>query len=197
MDRQTISLVIIALNEEKNIRRVIERHKKYFNEVLIALDSRTSVSDKTWQIANDAGVIPTVFYWADSFSDFRNEAALQAKGDWIFMLDCDEECTQDLLDNLQKMVNQTNIDGYLFPRKNVYTTPPENYPDLQLRLYRRKYKWTGRVHEVIDKQIPQNKISRSIFHIIHHKQGKTTEQIGEQQEKYRRLLKMEARKENE
>ncbi|KKL11525.1 hypothetical protein LCGC14_2544940, partial [marine sediment metagenome] len=59
MGSQTVSLVIIALNEEKNIRRVIERHKKYFNEVLIALDSRTSVSDKTWQIANDAGVIPT------------------------------------------------------------------------------------------------------------------------------------------
>ena len=190
MDRQTVSLVIIALNEEKNIRRVIEKHKKYFDEVLIVIDERTT--DKTCRIAYDAGVNTFVNVWRDSFSTFRNEAAFQAKGDWIFMLDADEFCSRELLDNLQLMINnELTIDGYRFPRKNIYIDPPENYPDLQLRLYRRKYKWTGRVHEIIDKQLPQDKISRSIFHIIHHKEGKTTEQIGKQHEEYQRLLKLE------
>ncbi len=187
---QTVSLVIIALNEEKNIRRVIEKHKKYFDDVVIALDSRTT--DKTWQIANSMQITPIILGWCDSFSDFRNGATSHAKGDWIFMLDADEFCSRELLDHLQLMINnELTIDGYRFPRKNVYTAPPENYPDLQLRLYRRKYKWTGRVHEIIDKQLPQDKISRSIFHIIHHKEGKTTEQIGKQHEEYQRLLKLE------
>lgn len=186
---QTVSLVIIVLNEEKNIQRVIEQHKKYFDEVLVAIDSRTT--DSTEAVALSCGAKTVLLDWCDSFSDARNRAADHAAGDWIFMLDADEECSQGLLDSIHLMVNQTVIDGYLLPRKNVYTDPPENYPDLQLRLYRRKYKWQRRVHEVIDRSIPQDRIFRSPFDLIHHKLGKTQEQLGKQHEEYQRLLKLE------
>ncbi len=85
--RPTISLAIIAKNEEKNLPRLLKSVEGCFDEIVVV---DTGSTDKTVQIAKDAGCLVHHFEWVNSFCKARNFAFSKCTQDYICWLDCDD-----------------------------------------------------------------------------------------------------------
>jgi glycosyltransferase involved in cell wall biosynthesis len=86
--RPVVSAVVIALNAGPTIGRALASVCGLVNELVVAVDSRTT--DRTREIALEAGARVVALEWRDSFAEARNEAMGHATGEWILMLDADE-----------------------------------------------------------------------------------------------------------
>ncbi len=139
-----ISATIITFNEEKNIRRAIESVK--WTDEIIVVDSEST--DKTCKIAECLGAKVITQKWL-GFSKQKQFAVDNAKNDWIFSLDADEEVSEKLRDKIKQirdLPENGRADGYKIPRLSFYMNRPIRhsgwYPDRQLRFFNRnKGKW--------------------------------------------------------
>lgn len=136
---QKISVVLAVFNEEKNLRDCLGSVKDFAWEIIV-VDGGSE--DQTIEIAKEfnAAVIktdnPPVFHIN------KNKAIDAAKGDWVLQLDADEVVTNELAEEIKRVINsKADINGYWIPRKNFflgrYLTKGGQYPDYTLRLYRR------------------------------------------------------------
>lgn len=85
--RPTISLALIAKNEEKNIRRLLNSVEGCFDEIVLV---DTGSFDKTKEIALEYGCKVYDFLWVDSFCKARNFAFSKATCDFIMWMDLDD-----------------------------------------------------------------------------------------------------------
>ena len=91
MSFPTITLAVIAKNEEKNINRLLDSVEGCFDEIVF-ID--TGSTDKTRQIAVDRGCSVYDFVWVNSFCKARNFAFSKATCDYIAWFDLDD-CLSD------------------------------------------------------------------------------------------------------
>ena len=150
-----ISAYIIAYNEAAKIRAAIESIN-WADEVLV-VDSHST--DGTTEIAQSMGskIIQVPFI---GFGDLRNQAIAACAYDWIFSLDADERCTDEVRDEVLSIIQSDNpSDAYYIPRKNFFMgrwiKHSGYYPDYrQPQLFRKgtlKYKFDP-VHEGFELQ---------------------------------------------
>ncbi len=157
MQKLPLSLVIITLNEEKNIERCINS-VPFASEVVI-LDSGSQ--DRTRELAQKNSKelgIDFVFQeqsWLGYGLQKRKVTAL-AKHDWILNLDADEALSPELALEIQKRFAQLNPQtAHLLPRKSFHLgrwiLHGGWYPDRQLRLYHRRFfNWSeDSIHEKV------------------------------------------------
>lgn len=86
-DLPTISVCIIAKNEEKNLSELLPLLKDF--EEVIVVD--TGSVDKTKEVAGSFGNVKVYdFPWNNNFSDARNESLKYATMDYCIWLDCDD-----------------------------------------------------------------------------------------------------------
>lgn len=83
-----ISLCMIVKDEEKMLRKCLESVQKYVAEIIV-ID--TGSTDNTVEIAKGFGAKVIDFEWVNDFSKARNESIRHAKGDWILVVDADEQ----------------------------------------------------------------------------------------------------------
>ena len=149
-----LSVVIITLNEEKNIARCIKSVAPIADEILV-LDSYSSDNTKT--ICHELGVT-FVEHPFDNFVAQKNFADQTARYNHILSLDADEELSEELLASIKKVKANFEADAYEFNRLNNYCGKWIKhsgwYPDRKLRLYdRTKGRWGGvKIHEKIEMQ---------------------------------------------
>jgi len=132
--------------------------------------------------------------------EWRNLLIDQSSGDWILVLDPDEyldhEAQRSILEiknGLSLMAKDPEYVGVVFPRKNYERTKDGNYaymvnyPDLQLRFFKRgEVYWTGKVHEMPRLKDPSKKLIRAVRgHIIHNKFHETMNEWWRKFELYR------------
>jgi glycosyltransferase involved in cell wall biosynthesis len=98
--RPTLSVAIITLNEEANLRRTLES-VKWADEIVI-VDSGST--DRTCDIARDYGAKVFVEPWK-GFAAQKNSALDKCTSDWILSLDADEEVSPELRDELRSKLN--------------------------------------------------------------------------------------------
>jgi glycosyltransferase involved in cell wall biosynthesis len=110
-----ISVYIIAFNEVEKIRDCINT-VLWADEIILA-DSHST--DGTSEIAIELGakVVNIPF---NGYGDLRNQAITHCNGEWIFSLDSDERCTEEVRDEILKLVENASHDIYLVPRKNFF-----------------------------------------------------------------------------
>jgi glycosyltransferase involved in cell wall biosynthesis len=144
-----VSVVIITLNEEKNIGRCLDSVKEIADEIII-VDSFST--DNTEIIAKTKGAI----FIKNKFEDYvkQHEFADQhATYDYILTMDADEMLSDDLQESIRNTKKYWKHDGYSMNRITNYCGKWIKhsgwYPDIKLRLYdRRKGKWVGqKIHE--------------------------------------------------
>ena len=162
-----LSVTIITLNEEANIRRTLE--SIMWADEIIVLDSGST--DRTMAICREfTGKV----YHQDwlGFSGQKNAAIDRATGDWILSLDADEPIEPELAAEIRTiMASPDAYDGYRVPRKTFFLGKWIQhggwYPDDNLRLFRRgKGRFGERaVHEAIK---VQGTIGRTAHAIEHH-----------------------------
>lgn len=144
-----LSVVIITLNEEKNIARCLESVVGIADEIVI-VDSWST--DRTKEIAEAFGVrfLTNKF---DGYVNQKNFADAQSKYDHILSLDADEVLSDELRASIKQEKQNWSADGYTLNRLTNYAGKWVHhcgwYPDKKLRLYdRRKGKWSGLIiHE--------------------------------------------------
>jgi len=131
-----ITANIITLNEENNIRAVIESVQEVCDEVLV-IDSLSS--DKTCEIAISLGakVIKQEY-----LGDGQQKAfgAPLAKHDWILSIDADERLDVNAIEAIKKLdLKNTDYDAFSFARKTYIGKEFIKlwYPDRVTRLYNR------------------------------------------------------------
>jgi glycosyltransferase involved in cell wall biosynthesis/tetratricopeptide (TPR) repeat protein len=87
-----LTVCVIAKNEEQFIAQCLTSVKAIAHQIVLV---DTGSSDRTVEIAKSLGAEVHAFAWGDDFSAARNAALEQATGDWILMLDADEELPAD------------------------------------------------------------------------------------------------------
>ncbi len=87
MNRNTVSLCLIARDEEATIGMAIKSVLALVDEVIVA---DTGSSDNTRIIAEGYGAQVLDVPWVDDFSAARNAALDRATSKWVLVLDADE-----------------------------------------------------------------------------------------------------------
>lgn len=140
----SLSVVIITLNEERNIARCLESVKDIADEILV-VDSGST--DQTESICRHYGVrwIHQPFL---GYIEQKNFASLQAAQEWVLSLDADEALDDTLRKSVFEAMQQTTATAYTMNRLTNYCGHWVRhggwYPDRKLRLYPRGVGgWTG------------------------------------------------------
>ncbi|MGZ3809615.1 MAG: glycosyltransferase family 2 protein [Bacteriovorax sp.] len=144
-----ISVVIITLNEEKNLSRCLESVKHIADEIVV-VDSFST--DKTIEIATtyNASIYQEKFL---GYGAQKNSATDKASNNWILALDADEALSKELEQSILEVKSNPEYNVYELSRLNNYCGKWIRhggwYPDKKIRLYdRTKGSWRGeKIHE--------------------------------------------------
>ena len=150
-----ITACLIARDEEGTIGSCLESLSGAVDEIVV-LD--TGSRDRTKRVARRHGARVADFPWVDDFSAARNHALDLARGEWILVVDCDEELSGPSRDRLRETVRDCSADGFsveLVNRESPAALSDSDDADipgarwLALRLFRRDsgIRYRGRIHE--------------------------------------------------
>jgi glycosyltransferase involved in cell wall biosynthesis len=138
----TISVAIVAMDEEANIGRTLASVR--WADEIVLVDSGSK--DRTCEIAHEYGARVIVEPWRGYVAQKQYAIDLCTK-DWVLLLDADEEISPELADEIRaavvnsKIGDPNAISGYWLPRKNLFLgrwiKHGGFYPDPKLRLFRR------------------------------------------------------------
>lgn len=133
-----VSGLIICRNEEKNIEECI-KSILWCDEILI-IDSYSA--DSTLEIAKKYSGNIYQNEWK-GFAEQRKFALTKVNYEWVFSIDADERCTEELKDEIINLLSKDNIpeNGFEIPRKSFFLNKWIKhggwYPNYQLRLFRK------------------------------------------------------------
>ncbi|MEQ9671754.1 glycosyltransferase [Coleofasciculus sp. G2-EDA-02] len=165
-----LSLCMIVKNEIDNLPRCLSSAKPYVDEIIVV---DTGSNDRTPELATEYGAIVSYFEWCDDFAAARNYAISQASGDWILMLDADDELVVESDNFKEEMTKNPETIAYSLTYIEVddqTTMTPlhrlslfRNLPDLR---------YVGRFHELLRYLNPDKKLTQ-ISHldslkVLHH-----------------------------
>ena len=134
-----LSVCMIAHNEEANIGEALESVRGWAGEVIV-VDCESS--DATASIARSLGAEVHSRPNRANLNINKNASFELAHGEWILCLDADEIVPEPLkLEIERRLSGSPEENGFKIPRRNFYFRSPlmhgGNYPDKQLRLFRR------------------------------------------------------------
>lgn len=137
MPRKTLSIAMIAMNEEANLPRTLESVK--WADEIVVVDSGSR--DKTIEIAQSFGA-KTSYRQFGGHGEQKNIALDLCTSDWTLLLDADEVLTPELQKEIQDLLaTEPKYDAYWIPRLNLYfgkwIRHGGFYPDRKLRLFKR------------------------------------------------------------
>ncbi|MBD3310545.1 glycosyltransferase [Candidatus Woesearchaeota archaeon] len=166
----SISLCMIAKDEEQYIEQCLKSAKPLVDEIIITLADDSK--DRTEDIARKYGARIIRHKWNNDFSEERNIGLEQASGEWVLVLDADEVLAQKDLDKIRKITENKEIAGAYFlqrnyledesrpgfnPNRAAYSEEKgKGYADNQiLRLFRNEkdIRFSFRLHETVEPSI--------------------------------------------
>jgi len=145
-----VSLCMIAKNEAQNIGNCLHSVANFVDEVIVV---DTGSTDRTAQIAKKLGAKVYRFEWCDDFAAARNYALQQVKGEWVLVLDADEELELAVISTLKEAIATAEHLVINLTRAEIGTT--RSPYSLVSRLFRRHpdIRFTGFYHELIDHSV--------------------------------------------
>lgn len=159
-----LSVIILTKNEEENIKKVIGSIRELADEIVV-LDSGSE--DRTVEIAKSLGA-KVFFRNFDNFSSQRNYSLSLANGDWILVLDADEEVSKELRKSIKEELKSPHYDCYLINRKTYFLgrfLEHTLYPEWRLRLFKKGcVKYEGELHEVVRCFGKVGKLKGDLYH---------------------------------
>lgn len=123
MTKQTgpfrLSACMMVKDEEANLSRCLQSIQPLIDELIIV---DTGSSDRTIKIAESFGASVYHHPWADDFSLHRNQSIEPATGDWILIIDADEEFifNEDGISYVRETLKSTDEkDAFAVVMKNI------------------------------------------------------------------------------
>lgn len=163
-----ISVVIITLNEERNIGRCIDSVKDIADEIIV-VDSFST--DRTEEICKGK----KVRFVQHKFEDYVKQhifADTLTTHDYILSLDADEALSETLISSIKKAKKDFKENAYTMNRMTNYCGKWIKhcgwYPDIKLRLYHKGTGyWSGlKIHEsfALNKEVSVEHLKGDILH---------------------------------
>lgn len=165
--KQTIGLMMVVRNEAKRIKKCLEWHLPYVEQVVICDQQSDDGTQeiikavlekwgKDWQLISDK-------QWGYCEPSKQKVADLLVT-DWILYVDADETFPKEFLERMHDIVAENNIDGYNFPRNNYF----------DVQVYNNNVpiepKWLSVLHPSKDYQLRLTKRELSVFPVfLHHR----------------------------
>ncbi len=100
-----LSLAMIVQNEAAFLEGCLASVAGLVDEMVIA---DTGSTDNTVEIATQAGAKVITVPWEDDFAVARNQALAATTGDWVLVLDADEQLNILMKDGIEKAINLEN-----------------------------------------------------------------------------------------
>lgn len=144
-----ISAVVHTFNEERNIDRCLS--SLIWVDELIVIDMGST--DNTIRIAKKYQAKVYNHPFTGFVEPARNFGLEKTKGDWIIVLDADEEITPYLKTFLLKTIVEKKADYFRLPRKNIifgrWVRHAGWWPDYQIRFFKRgTVSWKESIHSI-------------------------------------------------
>lgn len=160
-----ISVLILAKNEEHNIRECIQSCS-FAQEVIVIDDFST---DPTVSIAEGLGAKVIQRSMNGDWGGQQTFAIEQASCEWIFFIDADERCTPELCTEIAQVVAQGTPYGYWVKRINHFQHNMVKHgplsPDWVCRLMPKQGSYVeGFVHPKIVHQHEDKKLTHTMLH---------------------------------
>jgi len=146
-----LSVVIITLNEERNIGRCLQSVSGIADDVVV-VDSGST--DRTADICREHGARFISHPWL-GFAETKNFANAQAKYPLILSLDADEALSEQLIASIKGVKDTESFAAFSMNRLTNYCGQWIRhcgwYPDRKIRLFNRSNaRWTGLIiHETL------------------------------------------------
>jgi|YelNatPaOPRAMG01_1025707.scaffolds.fasta_scaffold39083_2 glycosyltransferase involved in cell wall biosynthesis len=114
-----ISSIIIAKNEEQNIKRCIESLLNCIDEIIVLIDSSTI--DKTLEIVKSFEKIKYEVVTWQGYSKTKQYGISLASNNWIFWIDADEAVTPELNNEINELkTSNPSCNAFSIPRKAYF-----------------------------------------------------------------------------
>jgi glycosyltransferase involved in cell wall biosynthesis len=107
-----LSVCLIARNEEAFLGQCLDSIRGLGAQIIVV---DTGSTDRTVEIARQHGAEIHSFAWCDDFSAARNAALAHATGDWILVLDADEELPPASHPALLKAMRKAEVMAWRLP----------------------------------------------------------------------------------
>lgn len=150
MAKPLLSLCVIARNEADNIARCLKSVGSLADEIIVV---DTGSTDDTAEIGQKLGAKVYFQKWQENFALAKNYALAQARGEWILLMDADDELSKDTRKEIPGLLKAKDTDGFLFQTVNLLISGGRaaKVANLQVRLVRNspEFRFQGAVHERI------------------------------------------------
>jgi tetratricopeptide (TPR) repeat protein len=169
--RPTISVCMMVKNEEKNLPRALDSLKDWVDEIIVV---DTGSTDRTIEIAESYGAKIYHHPWENDFSKHRNQSISYATGDWLLIIDADEELDQETAPQLRQLANgPQEVHCYLFELLNDVAAGGKTFV-LHPRMFRNRvgFHYEGIVH---NRPIVLGQVVRTGVRLIHYGYNETPE----------------------
>lgn len=164
--KNSISAILITLNEEQNLKRCLSSIG--FCDEIVVIDGGSS--DKTEEIAKSCGAKFFVEAQWKGFGVQKSIALNRATGTWILSIDADEVVSSELRESIYAAIKQDSFSGFYVNRKTNFLGRWMRfggwYPDRVLRLAKRQtcHFEQAPLHEKLVVQGRTSRLSGDLFH---------------------------------
>ena len=135
MNKTSIAVIMITLNEGHNLPRVLSNLKGWADEIFV-LDSYSQDDTVDICLDNNIEVIQKKF---KGFGDQWNSAlsSFNIKSDWVMKLDPDEVLSEELKKNIIEQISQSQFDGFYLKRRLWFMGKPLPVNQRILRIWKK------------------------------------------------------------
>jgi glycosyltransferase involved in cell wall biosynthesis len=141
---EMISLIFLTWNSADCMEIALESVEGVVGEI-VAIDSFST--DGTIEILKKWNARIFEKELQHSWSELRNFAIEQARGEWIFWLDTDETINDKARAMLPFLAQQNVYDAFIFRRRNYLDDQLREDNDCHVRLARQYCRFVGDIHE--------------------------------------------------
>jgi tetratricopeptide (TPR) repeat protein len=146
--RQRLSLCMIMKDEEEHLPRCLESVQGVVDEIVIV---DTGSTDRSVEIAEGFGAKVLHEEWKGDFATPRNTSIDAATGNWIIVLDADEELVDGK--RLLPLLQDGDVEGYCLREVNFIGDEVgiESVVNSAFRVFRNRpeYRYDGALHEQV------------------------------------------------
>ena len=145
-----LSLSMIVRNEEARLATCLASVKGFADEMVVV---DTGSMDATVAIAEQAGGRVEQMEWPGDFAPARNHALQYLKGDWVLVLDADEQLRPEVIPSLKALMAQPDVLVINLLRYEIGAAMAP-YSSVS-RLFRRhpSIQWSRPYHSMIDESV--------------------------------------------
>lgn len=178
---------MIVKNEEAFLPRCLASIRNLVDEIVLV---DTGSSDRTLEIARDFGCRIYQFPWNGDFSAARNESLRHATGEWIFVIDADEEIPADNSRKVRSFLDNPQIEiiSLSVYNKSVETGRVSSFLP-SVRFFRRGLglSYQGIVHNrlALPSDVP---VTRCDIMLYHYGYDQSREKLEDKKARSRQLL---------